>query len=73
MSTEYRRGNKLAVGSTQSGKSYAEVHDILAAADAGNVAIVVCDPHKDSLARNALTHLVARGHKRRILWDQLDE
>jgi hypothetical protein len=71
--TQYRPGNKVTTGSTQSGKSYAETHDILAAAETRSVAIVVCDPHKNSLARNALTHLVARGHKRRILWDQLDE
>jgi hypothetical protein len=73
VSAEYRRGNKLTVGSTQSGKSYAEVHDILAAADSRGVAIVVCDPHKNSLSRHALGHLVARGHRQRILWDQLDE
>jgi hypothetical protein len=69
----YRRGNKVTVATTQSGKSYAEVHDILAAADGRNVAIVAADPHKRSLARNALQHLVARGHKGRILWDELDE
>jgi hypothetical protein len=72
MITEYRKGNKLTAASTQSGKSYAEVYDILAAA-ASQVAAVICDPHKNSLARNALGHLIARGHKRRILWDQLDE
>jgi hypothetical protein len=73
MTIPYRAGNKLTTGSTQSGKSYAEVHDIIAAAETRKVGIVVCDPHKNSLARNALSHLVARGHKRRILWDQLDE
>lgn len=73
MVVPYRRGNKLVVGSTQSGKSYSELHDILAAASDRRTAIVVTDPHARSLARNALTHLVARGHKRRIIWDQLDE
>ena len=62
----YRRGNKLVVGSTQSGKSYAEVHDLLDAAVLRNVAVVVVDPHARSLARNALTHLIARGQKSRI-------
>jgi hypothetical protein len=78
MKSGYRRGNKVTVGSTQSGKSYAELHDILQAADRRTVdgrriAIVCCDPHKGSLARNALQHLIARGHKGRILWDELDE
>ena len=78
MKSGYRRGNKVTVGSTQSGKSYAELHDILQAADrrtidGRRIAIVCCDPHKGSLARNALQHLIARGHKGRILWDELDE
>lgn len=73
MSPPLPRGNKLTVGSTQSGKSYSEVHDILAAAADGRSAIVVIDPHACSLARNSLQHLVARGHQARIIWDQLDE
>jgi hypothetical protein len=78
MQRGYRRGNKICTASTQSGKSYAELYDILDAADCRSadgrkIAIVAADPHKRSLARNALEHLVARGHKSRILWDELDE
>ena len=73
MQSGYRRGNKVTIGSTLSGKSYAELHDIIDAADCRNVAIVVADPHKRSLSRNALHHLIGRGHKRRILWDELDD
>lgn len=73
MLSKYRKGNKLTVGSTQSGKSYSEVPDILAAAADRRISIVVADPHARSLARNALGHLIARGHKSRIIWDQLDE
>jgi hypothetical protein len=67
------RGNKLVTGSTQSGKSYSELHDILAAADERRIAIVVLDPHRGSLAYNALQHLVARGHASRIIWDSLGD
>lgn len=69
----HRKGNKISIGSTQSGKSYAEVHDVLAAAADQRTAIVVIDPHTRSLAWNSLIHLVARGHQRRIIWDQLDD
>lgn len=69
----YRRGNKIVVGSTQSGKSYSEVDVILEAANDRRIAIVGLDPHARSLVRNSVTHLVARGHERRIIWDQLDE
>ncbi|MBN8627060.1 MAG: hypothetical protein J0M17_16395 [Planctomycetes bacterium] len=69
----HRRGNQLVVGSTQSGKSYGEVQDVLAAAEDRRTAIVVLDPHPRSLARNCLLHLDARGHRGRILWDELDE
>jgi hypothetical protein len=69
----HRKGHKLAVGSTQSGKSYSELHDLLATAADRRTSIVVTDPHARSLARNALMHLVARGHRARIIWDQLDE
>jgi hypothetical protein len=68
----YRRGNKLVCGTTQTGKSYSEVFDIIAAAFAGR-AIVVLDPHRGSLAFLALQHLIAAGFKSRIIWDSLDE
>jgi hypothetical protein len=69
----YRRGNTLTVGSTQSGKSYGVVHDILGAADTRSISIVVCDPHQESLARKSVNQLIAHGHQKRIVWDQLDE
>ena len=61
------------VGSTQSGKSYSEIHELLEAADSGEVAIVCIDPHPRSLAWNALQQLIARGHTNRVIWDSLDE
>jgi hypothetical protein len=69
----YRRGNKLVIGSTQSGKSYAELHDVTASAADRSTAMVVLDPHTRSLAWNSLVHLVSRGHQNRIVWDELDE
>lgn len=70
----YRKGNKVTIASTQSGKSYAEAHDVLAAATVQPpMGIVVTDPHSRSLARNALHHLVSRGQSHRIIWDELDE
>ena len=68
----YVRGNKLVLGSTQSGKSWGEIPSILDAADDG-VGICVLDPHEKSLAWNVLGHLLARGHKQRILCDNLGE
>jgi len=69
----YRTGNKIVIGTTQYGKSYHELREILDAADEGNIAIIVCDPHRRSLAWNCLQHLVARGHTHRIIWDSLDD
>jgi len=74
MSPAYRKGNKVSIGSTQSGKSWGEVSDILAAADEyPRVGICVLDPHQKSLAWNCLGHLVANGHKNRIIYDNLGE
>ena len=67
----YCRGNVLITGSTQSGKSYSEIFAILAAAAAG-LAIIVLDPHRESLAWNALQHLIAHGYQSRIIWDSLE-
>lgn len=64
--------NILAVGSTRSGKSMAEVRRLVEAAEKG-VALVVIDPHRDSLAARLLEHLVARGLQNRILYDRLAE
>jgi hypothetical protein len=73
MNRRHRKGNKISVGSTQSGKSYAEVHDVVAAAEDRDVAIVGIDPHKRSFAYNSLIQLISRGHKKRVLWDQLND
>jgi hypothetical protein len=59
--------NILLCGSTRSGKSMAEARRLLDAADEG-AALVVIDPHRDSLAARLLEHLVARGHEKRILF-----
>ena len=67
----YMQGNKFACGSTRSGKSVAEVNDVVAAATKRDVAIVVCDPHPKSLAWNSFIQLIARGHDKRIVYDQL--
>ena len=69
--SQYWIGNKFVSGSTQSGKSYAEVHDVLAAEASGRAAIVVIDPHRKSLAWNTFVQLNARGVSNRILFDQL--
>lgn len=70
-SNGYQPGNILVTGSTRSGKSTAELLRIVAAAMLMRIAIVVIDPHPNSLARSALRHLVARGHERRIIFDEL--
>jgi hypothetical protein len=62
--------NTLCIGSTRSGKSVSQIEAVVKAADANNTAIVVLDPHGDSLAWPLLTHLVARGHKHRIRFDR---
>jgi len=64
--------NVLSVGSSGCGKTTGELIQIIKAAEAEQrQAIVVIDPHEWSLAFGALTHLVARGHKRRILFERL--
>lgn len=63
--------NVLTVGQTTSGKSTAKCRDIVLEALRGLTSIVVCDPHKNSLARWICTHLLARGLERRVLFDQL--
>lgn len=69
---EYQFGNVLKVGSTQSGKSWSEIPEVVAAADAG-MGICLLDPHRKSLAWNVLGHLVASGHRKKIIWDSLGE
>lgn len=65
-----RHSNVLSCGSTRSGKSLAELRRLLHAAALG-CALVVIDPHRDSLAAGLLTHLVARGMQHRVLFDRL--
>ncbi len=65
--------NTLIVGSTRSGKSTAELKNLVEVAERGDTAIVVFDPHRDSLAFGALSQLTARGMKNRILYDRLSE
>lgn len=68
----YVPGNRLVAGSTRSGKSMAEVHDILAAATSDEpMAIVVCDPHPRSLTATVFQQLIALGQGRRIVYDQI--
>ncbi len=68
---QFQFGNRVTFGTTGSGKTTAEVIDIVAAALLGTIAIVVIDPHFMSLAWNAYIHLVARGLWRRVLFDRL--
>lgn len=58
------------IGSTRSGKSLSAVWKILAAVMLG-WAVVCIDPHTRSLSWNAFLHLLARGYRRRILFDRL--
>ncbi len=57
----------LVVGSTRSGKSVATIKTVVEIAQKDDSAIVIVDPHRDSLAAGAFEHLVARGFQRRFL------
>ena len=63
--------NTLTCGSTRSGKTWSELRKLVEAAEMGFIALVVLDPHRDSLATPLVEHLVARGMQRRILFDRL--
>lgn len=65
--------NKLLCGSTRSGKTWAELKVLVQAALLGSIALVVIDPHRDSLAGPLIGHLVAHGMQRRILFDRLSD
>ena len=67
----YRTGNVFVCGSTRSGKSVGQWNEVVCAADAKDVAIVVIDPHEESLAWNCFQQLIAGGHEHRIIYDQL--
>lgn len=62
--------NVLKCGSTRSGKSYSSISDVVNDVESGHCAIVVLDPHAESLARPVLGHLIARGHRRRCRYDR---
>src|SRR4051794_10605102 len=64
--------NIISTGSTRSGKSEREARRLVEAAEEG-CSIVLEDPHKDSLAARTFEHLVARGMKRRIIFDRTTE
>lgn len=64
--------NILVTGSTRSGKTSAEKRRLVEAAEDG-AAIVVADPHRDSLAAGLMEALVARGHQKRIIFDRLGD
>jgi hypothetical protein len=64
----------ISIGTTGCGKSFGEVLKIIEAANEyPPIGICVVDPHKHSLAWQCLAHLVRHGHKKRIIWDSLDE
>lgn len=63
--------NILVCGSTRSGKSLAELSRLVDAARDG-AALVVIDPHRDSLGSRLLEHLIARGLSGRVLFDSLE-
>ena len=63
----------LIVGASGSGKTTAEVHALIEEADRRDSAIVVIDPHSDSLAAKLFGHLCEHGHRERILYDRLSD
>ena len=65
--------NKLIVGTTTSGKSTAEARAIIEEAVRGETAIVICDPHRRSLAWWVYTHALARGLESRLFFDRLSD
>lgn len=62
----------ISIGSTRSGKSMAACRRLVDAAMQG-AALVVIDPHRDSLAAKLFEQLVARGFQKRILYDRLSD
>lgn len=63
----------LVVGGSGSGKSTAEIEALVDVARRGNSAIVVLDPHTNSLAYNFLSHCVALGMDDRVIYDRLSD
>src|SRR5689334_11436668 len=65
--------NCLTVGSPGSGKTTGEIKYLVEEADRGDTAIVILDPHKNSLAAGAFAHFCERGHRDRIIFDRLPD
>jgi len=63
--------NTLIVGATLSGKSTAEAKKLTALALQTDRAIVVCDPHRDSLAFNFMRQLEGACQEHRVAYDRL--
>lgn len=59
------------VGGTGSGKTTAEVKELVEEADRNDSAIVCIDPHAASLGASFFAHLCERGHQDRVLYDRL--
>ena len=55
--------NTLIDGSTRSGKSTAELKNLVEVAERGETAIVIFDPHRDSLAFGVLSQPIAHEMK----------
>jgi hypothetical protein len=62
--------SRLVVGSTGSGKSEGELHDLVRLADRGDCAVVLLDGH-GPLAFAAAGHLGARGQEARLVYEPL--
>jgi RecA/RadA recombinase len=71
MAKKLANEHALIAGMSGGGKTTLAVDAIVEEADRGDTALVVEDPHTDSLGQNAFERLVARGHGSRILYDRL--
>jgi hypothetical protein len=63
----------LIVGAPGSGKTTFELKRLVEEADRGDAAMLVIDPHFNSLAGPLFTALCERGHRSRILYERLGE
>ncbi len=64
--------SRLIVGTTGSGKSEAELHELVRLADEGGPAVVLLDGH-GPLAFSTAGHWAARGHEARMVFEPLAE
>lgn len=63
----------LMVGGSGTGKTTQEIANLLAIANNKDSAIVVLDPHVNSLAYKFMSYCVACGHHDRIIYDRLTD